>query len=413
MNSIKSQLIVGVISTFCIFVSAHTSAQGHHHASNPVNRSIDKKQDSCQSNFLECAKAATPYFTANGQLYLVWSAQGNVFIAKSTDLGKSFDSPKKLAEHGKTLDTGSDARPQILVDQQKILVAYAFFKDTQWNAQVNLIRSEDGGESFSTPLPLIQNDSSQRFPILGQSPQGEVWIIWVDKRLIQESKKRGNPMLGGSIAYAWSSDFGKTFIEEQIANKHTCECCRIGMAFNSEGLPFIVYRAILNGGIRDHVTQEIGKKRIGPVRRIALDDWKTDACPHHGPAITVSDKNDIHVAWFTQGSQRQGVFYAQSKDHGALYSQAKVIGSEGAIISRPYLLSNEQDIWMVWKEFNGKETRIMAQYSVTEGLEWSTSQVISKTAGYSDHPLLIKGQGKVFLSWLTRLDGYQFIALKK
>ena len=72
------------------------------------------------------------------------------------DLGKSFDSPKKLAEHGKTLDTGSDARPQILVDQQKILVAYAFFKDTQWNAQVNLIRSEDGGESFSTPLPLIQ-----------------------------------------------------------------------------------------------------------------------------------------------------------------------------------------------------------------------------------------------------------------
>jgi hypothetical protein len=96
-----------------------------------------------------------------------------------------------------------------------------------------------------------------------------------------------------------------------------------------------------------------------------------------------------------------------------LYSQAKAIGSEGAIISRPYLLSNEQDIWIVWKEFNGKETRIMAQYSVTEGLEWSTSQVISKTAGYSDHPLLIKGQGKVFLSWLTRLDGYQFIALKK
>ena len=43
MNSIKSQLIVGVISTFCIFVSEHTSAQGHHHASNQVNISIDKK----------------------------------------------------------------------------------------------------------------------------------------------------------------------------------------------------------------------------------------------------------------------------------------------------------------------------------------------------------------------------------
>jgi hypothetical protein len=35
--------------------------------------------------------------------------------------------------------------------------------------------------------------------------------------------------------------------------------------------------------------------------------------------------------------------------------------------------------------------------------------MLAKTAAYSDHPLLLRQDQNVYLSWLTRADGYQLI----
>jgi hypothetical protein len=49
--------------------------------------------------------------------------------------------------------------------------------------------------------------------------------------------------------------------------------------------------------------------------------------------------------------------------------------------------------------------------SADDGKTWSAPQMISKSNGYTDHPLLINQGAIVFLSWLTRNDGYQLIKL--
>ena len=49
--------------------------------------------------------------------------------------------------------------------------------------------------------------------------------------------------------------------------------------------------------------------------------------------------------------------------------------------------------------------------SLDDGKTWSAPVIISGTAGYSDHPLLINQGDAVYLSWLTRDDGYQLIPL--
>ncbi len=106
------------------------------------------KPANCDGSGMECANAATPFLTNDGKLYLVWTAGGMVWMAKSDDLGKTFSTPIKIAEHGKTLDTGGDARPQILVQGDRIFITYAFFKDARWNAQINKAYSDDGGKTF-------------------------------------------------------------------------------------------------------------------------------------------------------------------------------------------------------------------------------------------------------------------------
>ena len=52
---------------------------------------------------------------------------------------------------------------------------------------------------------------------------------------------------------------------------------------------------------------------------------------------------------------------------------------------------------------------IYLKKSQDDGNTWDHPKIVRQTMGYSDHPLLISHGKQVFLSWLTRSDGYQFI----
>ena len=389
----------------CMHVSAQVEHSSHATKSAPA-----KVSNACQGAGLECANAATPFFAVDGKLLLAWTTNGVVSVAQSTDLGKSFTPAVSIAEHGKALDTGSDARPQIVSDSKgNIFLAYAFFKDSQWNAQINTARSVDGGKTFGAPESLVRDSSSQRFPSMLLKSDDSIFISWIDKRLVAAAKEKGRLRLGGSIAYSTSYDGGKTFQTEKFANESSCECCRIGVSLDPNNQPVIAYRAIFPGGIRDQATQLIGSKGSEPIRRVADDDWKTDACPHHGPSIAVSGSGKFHVAWFTQGTKRSGVFYANSSNQGISYSNPVRVGAEGANVSRPYLLAIDRQVWLAWKEFDGAASSVYLKSSQDDGATWSEPKALTNTTGYSDHPLLLRQGQTVYLSWLTRADGYQLI----
>ena len=396
--------LIWVFSSSAIAQMDHSSHMGKGGSSKPVN--------SCVSIGLECANAATPFLDTDGSLFLVWTAGGVVSVAKSQDLGKSFSQAVVVAEHGKSLDAGGDARPQVVADKSgNVFIAYAFFKDSNWNAQVNMVRSVDGGKTFGQPQSIVSDASSQRFPSLAITPGGSLFLSWIDKRLVAAAKNNGEKRLGGSIAYAFSNDFGKTFQPEKIANENSCECCRIGAAADLKGGVAIIYRAIFPGGVRDHAIQRISESNLGKIHRVSHDEWKTDACPHHGPSIAISQSGKIHTAWFTQGKARQGVFYASSNNDGLNFSSPMRLGGADDNISRPYLLAIGKSVWLVWKSFDGEKNSIYLRRSDDEGVTWTSPQVVVSAGGYSDHPLLVRQNDEVFLSWLTRNDGYQLIPL--
>ena len=402
----------GILAQPIAFAQHSHGAQTTTSAASPATRTSAAAQ--CKDTTLQCARAATPLFTQDGALWLAWAGGGAISIARSTDLGVSFEPRTEIAQHGAFLDTGPDARPQLINDKQNnLIVAYGFFRDKNWNAQVNVSRSTDNGKSFSTPAPISADPTSQRFPSLLTDPQGQIFASWIDKRLVAQANKSGKKQLGGSIAYAWSTDGAKTFSQESIAQNSSCECCRIASALSPDGLPVILYRAIFEGSVRDHATQTFtAPTQPGPTRRVAVDAWATDSCPHHGPALAVSAAGVQHVTWFTQGSARTGSFYARSTDQGKTYSNPVTIGNPEAMPGRPYLLSTPSALWLTWKEFDGKRTAVFAQYSTDDGVHWSSPKMIAETVGYSDHPLLIQREGIAYLSWLTAAQGYRLLALE-
>ncbi len=394
----------------------HAQAQqshSHTHGTTPTGQASPSK---CVEPELRCAKAVMPYFAPDGSLWVVWSAAGAISVARSTDAGKHFGPRIEIARHGELLDTGPDARPQLVGDHHgNMILAYSFFKDQKWNAQVNIATSTDQGKSFSAPRAISSDPASQRFATLGVNAKGQVFAAWVDKREVAASLAAGKKRSGASIVFAFSEDGGQTFTGERVVREQSCECCRIAMAMTEQGSPALLYRAIFAGSVRDHASQILTPaESAGPVRRVSNDNWATESCPHHGPSLAISvEDRAMHAAWFTQGSARNGIFYARSTDQGAHYSAPRQIGQSQRQPGRPYLLAQGRHVWLVWKEFDGKTVTVWLEQSQDEGVSWSKPQQLAQAVGYTDHPLLVSQQNKVYLSWLTAAEGYLFKELTR
>jgi hypothetical protein len=366
----------------------------------------------CNEAGLACATAATPYFDSHGTLWLAWAAGGQISVAHSSDLGHHFSAAVRVTPEPATLDNGPDARPQILVDHRgRVIVGYSIFKDENYNGQIVIAESRNGGATFTQPHPVTSNSASQRFLTLGLGPGDRVLALWIDKRHVVAATQAGRTFDGASIAFAWSNDGGGHFEPATIIQDHSCECCRLGLAMQGQD-PVVLFRNIFAGSERDHaVITFTGPSAPGPLHRVSMDHWAIDACPHHGPSLAISPDGAYHAVWFTEGSARQGSFYARSTDGGATFSEPVTLGNPSRHPTRPYVLALGGQVWVAWKEFDGERTTVNVMASKDEGATWSAPHEIAATEDYSDHPLLVSDGQHAYVSWLTRAEGYHLTSL--
>lgn len=368
----------------------------------------------CDEPALRCATKVTPAFGPDGTLWLAWMAGGQVSVASSRDGGGSLSSPVQVTTKHLNLDWGPDARPKIVVDRRgDFVLAFSIFRDDAFNGQVLTTRSSDGGKSFAEPKPITANNESQRFEALALDQDGTIFAAWLDKRNRVPAKQAGQKYEGAGLFFASSRDNGATYAEATLAHDNTCECCRLGLAFAAPGRPVVIFRNIFEGGVRDHAVMTFADVSTpGEVRRVSNDDWQINACPHHGPSLTVGPTGTYHVAWYTNGKVRKGLFYAHSRDEGRTFSEPMALGRPDRNSTRPFVLAGPKETVMVWKEFDGEQTSVQMTRSRDDGETWSPPRTVSRTSDTSDHPLLVSDGRKIYLSWMTRADGYRLISIE-
>lgn len=363
----------------------------------------------CAEVALRCATKVTPAFGPDGKLWVVMMAGGWIAVAHSADAGKTFSAPIAVTNKTLDLDWGPDARPKIVVDKQgELIVAFAAFRDKAFNGEVFTTRSIDGGASFEPVKPITSDKTSQRFAALALDSDGSVFAAWLDKRNRASAKKKGEAYDGAALFFATSKD-GAVYPKASLAKDNTCECCRIGVAFAGPGQPVVIFRNIFEGGVRDHAVITFKDAATpGPLHRVSNDNWKISACPHQGPSLSIASTGTYHATWYTNGKTRQGLFYARSTDGGATFSEPVALGDPARNPSRGIVLATAKGTYVAWKEFDGEKTTVKAMQSADDGKTWSPPQVIATTADTSDHPLLVSYGRNVFLSWMTKADGYRF-----
>lgn len=359
------------------------------------------------------AFTATPAFGPDGTLWLVRPMGGRVMVQRSSDLGRTFSEPVAVTPEPVNLDWGPDARARIVVDPKGgLVVTFAIFQDKNFNGRVFFARSNDNGATFTKPRPITADTTSQRFEIAGVDPTGRVFAAWIDKRNVAKARAAGRAYPGAALAYAWEdgeTEFGPTM----IAHDNSCECCRLGLAFAGAGRPAVVFRNIFPGSVRDHAVITFKDPTTpGPLKRVSIDNWKIEACPHHGPSITIANDGSYHVAWQTDGSVRKGLFYARADSGDAPYGPPRALSSPNRQPGRPYLLAKDRALHLVWKEFDGQKSLVRWQVSTDSGRQWSPARTVAETADSSDHPMLVADASRVYLSWLTKIEGYRLIVLE-
>jgi hypothetical protein len=359
------------------------------------------------------AFTAAPAFAPDGTLWLARPIGDRIAVLRSTDLGKTFTAPVMVTPEPMNLDWGPDARARIAVDSKgSLVVTFGIFQDKNFNGRALFARSSDGGATFTRPRPITADTTSQRFEIAGIDPDGRAFATWLDKRNVAKARVAGKPYAGAALAYAWEDD-GAAFGKTDIALDNTCECCRLGLAFAGPGRPVIAFRNIFPGSVRDHAVITFKNASTpGPLSRVSVDDWKIEACPHHGPGLAVAPDGSQHVAWFTDGNVRKGLFYARAASADVAFGPPRALSSPDRQPARPYLLAEGRAVHLVWKEFDGTKALVRWQVSNDSGVTWSQARTVADTDDASDHPLLVGHAGRAYLSWLTRSQGYRLIPLE-
>ncbi len=355
--------------------------------------------------------AVSATFDRSGRLWTASIRDGHLYVRHSDDQGKSFGVPVRITREGEHIAGDGENRPKIVVARDgHIYVSYTQSLDEPMTGHIRFSRSIDNGKSFSTPVTV--NDDRQiishRFEALGVNDRGEIHLAWLDKRDLQAARAEGATYTGAAVYHAVSRDGGKTFANAKVLD-HSCECCRVAMAMDRDGVPVIAWRHVYEDNIRDHALARLDGTSA-PIRA-SHDNWHVKACPHHGPALAIDDQGRYHLAWFSNAPQRSGLFYARSADRGRAFSKPVAFGDEARAPAHPSVLSIGPRVFLAWKEFDGEKTTIRLQQSLDGGNAWSSSAAVATSAGASDHPFLLADGDAAYLSWSTAQEGYRVLPL--
>ncbi|MFI3189752.1 MAG: sialidase family protein [Methylococcales bacterium] len=361
-----------------------------------------------------CADTVTATFDNKGTLWAVWTNNESIYVQSSTDKGNRFTAPVLVNAKPETVAAENESRPKIKVDAKgNIYLTWVITLDKKRSTYVRFSRSTDGGKHFSTPVTVNDNLEviRHRFDSLAVGKNGEIFVAWLDARDTEASKKAGKEFKGLTLYYSTSTDGGKHFSPNKAIAEHVCECCRIDTTIASDNTPVVVWRHIFDGGIRDHALVKFKDWQTpDTMQRLSQENWKIDACPHHGPAITVAKSGIYHAVWFSGAESKQGLFYGYSTDQGKHFSESINFAKEGA--SHPFVLAVNKQVFVTWQTFDGKTNRALVMKSNDEGKTWSAPNVLAETTEMADEPFLVSdGQG-VYLSWHVTQKEYQLIAIQ-
>lgn len=335
-------------------------------------------------------------FDAQGNLWAVHKVSGHIAVSRSADQGLSWSNPVLVTKAPEPTDTGSDARPKIALGAAgEIYLTWTKPMTKPYTGEIRFARSLDGGRTFSEPAVVHRDrqEITHRFDTIAVNSKGQLFVAWIDKRDLKPDTKLG----GAAVYFAVSDDRGATFRGDFKVTDSCCECCRIALVPRADGAVTAMWRHIFSPNIRDHGTATLfADGRASPVERASFEDWRIDACPHHGPAIAADASGQLHAVWFSAAPKSRGVFYGQLRKEGV--NALRHVGSQQA--GHADIAVNGQKVAVAWSEVADGRSRLRVMISRDGGATWTEKDLLT-VAGAADYPRVLVHGDRLCVFWHT------------
>ena len=348
-------------------------------------------------------------FSQDGTLWRLLPAHDFVYLDYSRDQGITYSVPIKINQQAQRISAWPENPPAIAITKSgRILVLY--YVDEQQKSTSYFSYSDDSGKTFSRPV-LISDHATTDMHYMDKmllDRAGNVHFFWHDRRNEAENSK-----LSGSISlyHAQTNSIGIDEFKNELITHSVCSCCRTAISLSAQGDPVLLLRMAFADGARDHVLLRKESATEWKKKRISDDHWVIDACPEHGPALEIDEQGRSHLTWFSLGDKRQGIFYAQTDDYGDTVSKPMPIGNKEYLPSHPDVLAVQQRVALAWTEYDGSLTKLYIQQSNNRGKTWQLAKKILTSQSSVGYPKLLKHNGNIFISWVTKNEGHQLIEI--
>ena len=125
-------------------------------------------------------------FSPSGELWVVGlDAKLELFVQTSADEGRQWSAPRALDTGGDKPVADGENRPKLAFGPTgQAVISYTVALARPYTGQIRMLRSDDGGRSFSPPFTVHQDRQiiTHRFESLAFDGQGTLHTLWVDKR---------------------------------------------------------------------------------------------------------------------------------------------------------------------------------------------------------------------------------------
>ena len=391
-----------VLAGFCLpGAQAHEAHEGHEGRAASAESATGKAAPRARAG-LSIGAAIAP----GGELWLVGlNQEGRLFTQSSRDLGLTWNQPRILDTGADRVAADGENRPKIAFGpDRRAVISYTQPLAKPYTGEIRMLRSDDGGESFSAPFTVHRDRQviTHRFESLAFDRSGVLHTVWIDKRdqLLAARKtggSAGRAYAGAAIYRNESRDGGLSFGPDIKVADHSCECCRIALAPTPAGGVAALWRHVFEPNIRDHAFAVLGAATQAPVRA-SLDDWRLDACPHHGPGLAAAQQGGYHAVWFGERAGRAAVRYGRLAADGTPQGEARELPDPRA--EHADVVASGQHVAIAWRSYNGMQTQLRAWVSADDGAHFALRE-LAASSEENDHPRLLATTAGIRVLWRT------------
>jgi len=268
----------------------------------------------------------------------------DIYFTKSTDGGISFTSPIMVNDSA-VVKGQTNCACAVDSNGQYVYVVWQDTRNPQYDEDIYLARSTDGGASFLS-AQRVNDDfdtTKQWFPVVACDNSGQyVYVAWQDFR---------DTLFASGVYFCRSADYGQAFGTNY----------RINDTISTAGWPSIYYKSgIIYCAWRDSRDDHyiyFNKSTDGGLS-FGNDVGVRDSTAGAGmyPSITADDSNRVYVVWYdsrTFTSTGYDIYFSYSDDGGMIFkSDVRVndlLGISNAWDTSPSVAVNQEgQVFVAW-----------------------------------------------------------------